>query len=107
MDNSSRDKNSISGSVGMVDGRIQEVATSAHGAVDHAANIGHHAIDATVAVAKPADVWISEKSSALMATQRNAVASTRQYIVEHPLQSIGIALAAGLLLGRLKGASGR
>jgi ElaB/YqjD/DUF883 family membrane-anchored ribosome-binding protein len=69
--------------------------------VDQAADVGHQAIDGAVAVAEPAQAWISEKSDSLMAVQRTALDNTRKYIVENPLQSIGIALATGLLIGRL------
>ncbi len=102
MDISSRDKTSASISTGLADGRIQETATSAHEAVDHAAQFGHQAVDKVVGVATPADAWIGEKSDALMAARRTAMANTREYIVAHPLQSVCMAVAAGLLIGRLR-----
>ena len=102
MDIPSRDKNGNSGTPTLADGRIQEVATSAHDAVKYAAEMSHQAVDSAAAAVKPAEMWINEKSEALMATQRTALANTRQYVVTHPLQSVCIALAAGLLIGRLR-----
>lgn len=69
--------------------------------VDQAADLGHQVIDAAVAAAEPAQAWVSEKADKLIAAQQTARNETRKYIVENPLQSIAIALAAGLLIGRL------
>ena len=44
--------------------------------------------------------WLDRQSLALKSKQQNAMADTRKYVVVHPLQSIAIALVAGLVLGR-------
>nr|WP_295775332.1 hypothetical protein [Rhodoferax sp.] len=103
---------------GQTNGRVSEAATSAHGAVDrvaaaagsavqnvssaidHAAASGHQAVNKVESTVKPAGRWINEKTDALIAAPKNAVADARQYIVTHPWQSLGVAVVAGMLLGR-------
>lgn len=103
---------------GLPDGALHEVASSAHTAVnrmaaaadgavqsvrpaiDRAAQMGHSTVDSVADAAGSTAGWLSRQSLALKSTQQNAAADTRKYVVVHPLQSIAIALAAGLLLGR-------
>jgi ElaB/YqjD/DUF883 family membrane-anchored ribosome-binding protein len=101
MNTSARNKNSIAEHTGSAEAFVVGAVTSAHDVVDQAANLGHQAIDSAVAAAEPAQAWVSEKADTLIAAQHNALDQTRKYIVENPLQSIAIALAAGLLIGRL------
>lgn len=101
-----------------VNGLVSEAAVSAHKAVENAAAAagaamktvssaisesaasGHHAVSKMEDTVKPVEQWIHEKSNALLAAPKNAVSDARQYIVTHPWQSVGIALFAGMLLGR-------
>ena len=101
-----------------VSGRVGEAAASAHGAVDkvagaagsavqsantaidHAAASGHQTINKVEQAVQPAERWVNEKTSALLTAPKNAVADARQYITTHPWQSVGVALVAGVLLGR-------
>lgn len=101
MNTHTRNKNNGSDNMSSAEALVVGAVTGAHDMVDHAADLGHQAIDSAVAVAEPAQAWISEKSDSLMAIQHTALENTRKYIVANPLQSIGIALAAGLLIGRL------
>ena len=80
---------------------LQDIAASAHGVVDQAADMGHEAVDGAVAAVEPAQAWVSEQCDTLAAAQRDAIADAREYIVANPLKSIGIALAAGLVIGRI------
>ena len=100
------------------DGRLTEVAASAHGAVDkmaaaasaavrsatpvidHAADLCHQAVNKVEGAVKPTEQWIAEKADALRAMPRGAAADARQYVVVHPWQCVGAAVAAGFLLGR-------
>ncbi len=103
---------------GPINGRLGDAASSAHGAVDkvaaaagavvetfntaigHAAVSGHQAVNKVEESVKPAERWVSEKADALLAAPKSAVADARQYIATHPWQSVGVALFAGILLGR-------
>ena len=101
MNTSTRSKNSVADGTGSAEAFVVGAVTSAHDMVDQAADLGHQAIDGAVAAAEPAQAWASEKADTLMVAQRTALDETRKHIVANPLQSIGIALAAGLLIGRL------
>lgn len=81
-------------------GRFSEATSSAHGAIDHAAASTHQAINKVEEAVKPVERWVSEKTSALMTAPKNAAADARQFIVTHPWQSVGVAVLAGVLLGR-------
>lgn len=99
-------------------GFVGEAAASAHGAVDkvaaaagsavqtassaidNAAASGHQAVKKVEDTVRPAENWIYEKTDAVLAAPKNAVADARQYIATHPWQSVGVAVLAGMLLGR-------
>lgn len=101
-----------------LNGRVGEVASSAHGAVDkvsaaagsavqsvntaidRATQSGHQAVNKVEESVKPAERWVTEKTDALLAAPKNAVSDARQYIVTHPWQSVGVAVLAGMFLGR-------
>jgi ElaB/YqjD/DUF883 family membrane-anchored ribosome-binding protein len=103
---------------GLPDGAVHEVAASAHAAlnrmatsadeaaqsvrpaIDRVAQMGHHTVDSVADVAGSTAGWVNKQSLAVKSTGQNAVAETRKYVAVHPLQSIGVAVAAGLLLGR-------
>ncbi len=104
-----------------VDKRIDNVASSAHGAlnkaeavaddatsavrplISRAANAAHKKVDDVAAVVKPAATWVAEKNEALATASRNAEADTREYISTHPWHSVIAAAGIGYLLGRLAG----
>lgn len=106
---------------GPINGAVSAVATTAHDvvdkaagaagsavqkantAIDRAAETGHQAVSNFEKTVAPAERWIDAKTSAVLAAPKNAVADARQYIVTHPWQSVGLALFAGVLLGRRTG----
>jgi ElaB/YqjD/DUF883 family membrane-anchored ribosome-binding protein len=59
------------------------------------------ALDQAVDAAAPAAQWLEEHGEQLSANGEKLAARTRKYIVANPLQSFGLALAAGYLLSRL------
>jgi ElaB/YqjD/DUF883 family membrane-anchored ribosome-binding protein len=69
---------------------IERVADGAHEAVDKIANATHQAADA-----------IGEKGAQLQDLQEEWMENVRGYINEHPVKSVGIAIAGGFLLSRL------
>ena len=93
------------------DGAIGKAATGAHGAVDDAvrkarpvidrvAEGAHEAVDKAARVAVPTAQWLTERRDSLNATQKQFVADARRQVEANPLTSVGIALAAGLVIGR-------
>lgn len=69
---------------------VERIASSAHSAVDGLAN-------ATCQVAET----IGRRGEQLMDAEARMINSTRSYISRYPMTSLGIALAAGLLLSRM------
>ena len=108
--------NTGNGSLGSV---VGHAAVKAHGAVDNAsasaneaagavkpaiarvAQIAHQAVDRVSDVATPTAAWLTARGESLATAQRTAVSDARTYISANPWQSIGVALAAGVLIGRL------
>lgn len=91
---------SVHGAVDRVAGVAGAAVQSASTAIDHAAASSHQAISKVEENVKPAQRWVNEKTSALLTAPKNAVADARQYIINHPWQSVGLALVTGMLLGR-------
>ena len=83
--------------------------TRPNGALGHAARpvvsrvaeVAHQTVDKLAEAATPTAAWLSCKGDALTASGRNAVADARVYVAANPWQSLGAAMAAGFLLGRL------
>jgi ElaB/YqjD/DUF883 family membrane-anchored ribosome-binding protein len=61
----------------------------------------HGAVDQVADVAAPAAQWLEEQGETLSATGEKLMDRTSKYVVAHPLQSLGLALAAGYLISRL------
>ena len=68
--------------------------------VARVAGIAHQTVDKVVEVATPTAAWVSAKGETLAASGRSAVADARVYVTANPWQSLGVAVAAGFLLGR-------
>lgn len=71
-------------------GILNKATARAHGAVDQVAD-----------AAAPAAQWLEEQGETLTNSGEKLVDSTRKYIAAHPLQSLGLALAAGYLISRI------
>ena len=69
---------------------LNKATARVHGAVDQVAN-----------AAAPAAKWLEEQSDTLTTGGEKMLDSTVKYIAAHPLQSLGLALAAGYVLSRL------
>jgi ElaB/YqjD/DUF883 family membrane-anchored ribosome-binding protein len=71
-------------------GILNKATIRAHGAVDQVAD----------AVA-PAVQWAEDEADTLGKGREKFLQTTSKYIAAHPLQSLGLAIAAGYLLSRL------
>jgi ElaB/YqjD/DUF883 family membrane-anchored ribosome-binding protein len=71
-------------------GVLSKAAASAHGAIEHISD-----------AAAPTSKWLEEQRETLGTTGDKLVESTCKYVAAHPLQSLGLALAAGFLISRL------
>jgi ElaB/YqjD/DUF883 family membrane-anchored ribosome-binding protein len=89
------------GVVNKVAGAADEAARKVIPAIDRAAEYAHQTVDKAVTGVTPAAEWLNEKAAALDVTQKKLVSSTREYVAANPLQSLGLALAAGFLISRI------
>ena len=118
METSSTTNNPFKSGNGIADGVVDHAAVNMHGAVNQraasasdavstvkpviarVAQAAHQAVDKVADVAAPTAAWLAAQGESLASTQRNAVADARTYVSANPWQSLGVALAAGFLLGR-------
>jgi len=77
----------------------EPLRASGHPAVDRAARLAHQTVDKAADAAVPAADWLEEKSVDARIKQKEWTARTRVYVSANPLTGIGIAAAAGLLIG--------
>jgi ElaB/YqjD/DUF883 family membrane-anchored ribosome-binding protein len=61
----------------------------------------HGALSRVSDAAAPAAQWLEQQSEALSTRGEKLMDSTTKYVAAHPLQSLGLALAAGYLISRL------
>jgi ElaB/YqjD/DUF883 family membrane-anchored ribosome-binding protein len=61
----------------------------------------HGAVDQVADAAAPAAQWLEEQGETLTTSGEKLVDNTCKYIAAHPLQSLGLAVAAGYLISRL------
>jgi ElaB/YqjD/DUF883 family membrane-anchored ribosome-binding protein len=69
---------------------VDHMAASVHGAVDTVADATNRAVDA-----------IGEKGEQLHHLQEEWLQASRNYIRDHPVQAVGIAIVGGFMLSRL------
>jgi ElaB/YqjD/DUF883 family membrane-anchored ribosome-binding protein len=70
-------------------------------AIDRVAQSAHQAVDKAVHVAVPTAEWLSTRGESFKATQDRMLNDARRYVSSNPMKSVGVAVAAGLLLGRI------
>jgi ElaB/YqjD/DUF883 family membrane-anchored ribosome-binding protein len=105
------------------EGKIGQTAGSAHSALDSAvssansaiddmadkvkpmigrvAESAHHAVDKAAGMAEVPAEWLGRKGEDLKQTQEKALTDARDYVMANPLKAVGIALVAGVLIGRI------
>jgi ElaB/YqjD/DUF883 family membrane-anchored ribosome-binding protein len=71
------------------------------GILNNAAVRAHGAVDQAAAAAAPAAHWLEEHGETLKQGGEKFADKAARYVAAHPLQSLGLALAAGYLLSRL------
>jgi ElaB/YqjD/DUF883 family membrane-anchored ribosome-binding protein len=84
---------------------IDKVSDAVHPAVDRITASAHQAVDKMANAANTAAEAIGEKSEKMKEVKSRMMADACSYVQEHPLASVGMALAAGFLLSRLLGSS--
>ncbi|MEQ1527962.1 MAG: DUF883 C-terminal domain-containing protein [Methylococcales bacterium] len=69
--------------------------------IDNIANSAHQAVDMIADVSTQAATAIGEKSAQLQNAEQQLLSSCREYVHDNPIASLGIAAAAGFVLSRL------
>jgi alkylation response protein AidB-like acyl-CoA dehydrogenase len=94
------------------DNAIDKASNAAHSAidatarrakmpVDRMAEIAHDVSDKAVSVGNRTTEWVSQRSEELSARPKKLIADTSSYVSANPLKSLGIAVLAALVVGRL------
>ena len=80
---------------------IDRVSAAARPAVDRAASTAHRAVDRMAGMANQAADTLSTQGEKLKDVQAKALANSRTYVRDHPIASLGMAVAAGYLISRM------
>jgi ElaB/YqjD/DUF883 family membrane-anchored ribosome-binding protein len=84
-----------------VDAAAAKASEKATPAIDRVARAAHETVDKVAQAAVPAAEWLNQSADQLKRQQEQLVDGCRSYIRGRPLVTIGVALAAGYLAGRL------
>jgi ElaB/YqjD/DUF883 family membrane-anchored ribosome-binding protein len=71
------------------------------GILNRATIRAHGAVDQVADAAAPAAQWLEDQGETLASGSEKFLQTSAKYIAAHPVQSLGLAIAAGYLLGRL------
>ena len=80
---------------------VDSAAAKATPAIERAAQAAHQTVDKVAQAAAPAADWINQNADQLKQQQEELLESCRSYLRDRPLVAVGVALAAGYLIGRL------
>jgi ElaB/YqjD/DUF883 family membrane-anchored ribosome-binding protein len=80
---------------------INSVSDAARPAVDRMAINAHELVDKVSGLAGLAAETLGARGEQLNRGQQKALGSAREYLHQHPLASLGIAMATGYILSRL------
>ena len=69
--------------------------------IDRVAQAAHQTVDKVAQAAGPAADWISQNAEQLRKHQEQLIEGARSYVRDRPLVAVGVAIAAGYLIGRL------
>jgi ElaB/YqjD/DUF883 family membrane-anchored ribosome-binding protein len=84
-----------------VDSAAAKATEKAAPAIDRAAQAAHQTVDKVAQAAAPAADWINQNAEQLKQQQEALLEGCRSYVRDRPLVAVGVALAAGYLVGRL------
>jgi ElaB/YqjD/DUF883 family membrane-anchored ribosome-binding protein len=92
---------SLHGVLDKAAGAADDAVRKATPAIDRVADAAHQTVDRAARAALPTAAWLNEQGNSLRAVQRTVAADAGEYVSAHPWKSIGLALAAGFLIGRI------
>jgi ElaB/YqjD/DUF883 family membrane-anchored ribosome-binding protein len=80
---------------------IDRASSAVHPAVDNLASSAHRTVDRMAGVASSTAENLDARAEQFLEAQTQFVDQVRDYVREHPVASVGIAVAGGFLLSRL------
>jgi len=83
-----------------VDAAAARARESAAPAIDRIAHVAHQTVDSVAHAADGAAGWFGQSAEQWKRRQEQALAACRRSVRERPMVAIGIALAAGFIVGR-------
>jgi len=92
----------VHGAVDRAASVADDAARAAMPAIDRAAAIAHQAVDRATSAAAPTAQWITSKGEHLNATRKAWAEETCKFVSSNPGTTIGVALAIGFLIGRIR-----
>ncbi len=75
--------------------------TSAHQGIDKVSDAAHQTVDKIAGAATPAADWVNENARKLKQVEQQLVSDASNYVRQHPLASVGIAVVAGMIISKL------
>ena len=84
-----------------VDEAAASVSQTVAPTVEKAARGAHKTVDTVARAAAPAAQWLEQGTQRLLERQEELLADCRSYVRERPLATLGVALLAGYIAGRL------
>jgi ElaB/YqjD/DUF883 family membrane-anchored ribosome-binding protein len=84
-----------------LDRKVDRAADQAHDKIDQASNAARPAVDRLAGKAHNMVDKLEAKGEQWMEAEEEMMGEIQAYVRQHPLQSIGIAVAGGFLLSRI------
>jgi ElaB/YqjD/DUF883 family membrane-anchored ribosome-binding protein len=81
--------------------RTSELNEQGHQAIERLSGGAHEAVERVTSVARSAASRVGQVNEHVMAAKDEWIDTTREYVREHPLAAVGIAISIGYLLSRL------
>ena len=86
-----------------VQGSINKAVDPAHRVVDKVSGVAHETVDRLASSASRLADRLDEKTRGMSDAPLKAWDYSKNSVVEHPMQAIGVALLVGYVLGRMTG----
>ena len=81
--------------------KIDAATNPAHETVDRAANAAHDTVDKLASNANELSGKLADKAKWAIDAQSEALASSKTWIQDKPLEAVGLAVALGFIIGRM------
>lgn len=82
-------------------GAVEQVIAKVKSTTDSIRESAHGAVDKAVGATTPAARWLEEREIYAKEKEEALVKATSDWVLAHPVKSLGIAFVTGLLIGRI------